>query len=260
MHSQQLNRPENAAVRILLLGDSTVMGSVPRVVQPQADHLEQIVTKLLAADVSLPPAHVINRGLDNDWMHQLLGERYDRELRSLEGGQADVILIRYGLNDYHYLKDRESEFPATYHDLLGRLRRDHAGAHIALETVIPYCAPPVTQWINETIRRIAREEGLPICDTHGAYAAALERGPDIRTAPLALIPEKLRPLVPSHCIVGNNVIAMDHALDAHFADVPGWFADRHSNLAGFHVIGKCLAGYLAPVMRERASRHVNRPA
>lgn len=299
--------PSGRTLRILLLGDSTVMGSVPRVLAPQADHLEHIVAKLLAASlplacvsvsppdlraaVAIPtPSHakhgnagsgsnttiaprpthaphagvsleVINRGLDNDWIFRLLNERYDRELRSLPAPgnagdlhSADIILVRYGLNDYHYLKNPVAEFPATYRELLARLRRDHPRAHIAMETVIPYCAEPVTRAINALIRQIAAAEGLPICDTHASYAAALERGPDMfnyRRAPLAAIPEQLHCLVPASCVVGSDVISLDHTLDAHFADVPNWSADRHSNLAGFHVIGKHLAGYLLPLVRER---------
>src|SRR5205807_299442 len=34
--------------------------------------------------------------------------------------------------------------------------------------------------------------------------------------------------------------------------VPGWFADRHPNLAGYHVIGAEAAHFLAPLLRERA--------
>jgi len=44
---------------------------------------------------------------------------------------------------------------------------------------------------------------------------------------------------------------MDNRLDAHFADLPGWFGDRHPNLAGYHVIGDETAKYLAPLIRNR---------
>src|SRR5580704_586933 len=36
-------------VRVLLLGDSTVIGSICRIVEPKTDHLEQVMEKLLAA-------------------------------------------------------------------------------------------------------------------------------------------------------------------------------------------------------------------
>src|SRR3954464_1865137 len=59
-------------IRVLLLGDSTVIGSVCRAVQPKADHLEDVVRKLLAADADLPPVEVVNRGQDGDTIHHLL--------------------------------------------------------------------------------------------------------------------------------------------------------------------------------------------
>ena len=41
-------------IRILLLGDSTLIGSVPREMIPTADTLEEIVRKLLEAEADLP--------------------------------------------------------------------------------------------------------------------------------------------------------------------------------------------------------------
>ena len=64
-----------AKVRVLLLGDSTVIGSVCRSVHPKADHLEDVVRKLLAAESDLPPVEVVNRGQDGDTIHRLLAGR-----------------------------------------------------------------------------------------------------------------------------------------------------------------------------------------
>ena len=47
---------------------------------------------------------------------------------------------------------------------------------------------------------------------------------------------------------------MDNQLDAHFGHLPGWFGDRHPNLAGYHVIGDETAKYLAPLMREKLKK------
>ena len=44
---------------------------------------------------------------------------------------------------------------------------------------------------------------------------------------------------------------MDNRLDAHFRDLPGWFGDRHPNLAGYHVIGDETAKFLAKQIRLR---------
>ena len=44
---------------------------------------------------------------------------------------------------------------------------------------------------------------------------------------------------------------MDNRLDAHFRDLPGWFGDRHPNLAGYHVIGDETAKFLAAQIRKQ---------
>src|SRR3954468_17016834 len=86
-----------AKVRVLLLGDSTVIGSVCRAVQPKADHLEDVVRKLLAGEPDLPPVEVINRGQDGDTIHRLFAGRYDKDVA--KQGPFDFIFLRYGLND-----------------------------------------------------------------------------------------------------------------------------------------------------------------
>src|SRR5262249_6964095 len=58
-----------AKVRVLLLGDSSVAGTVCREMFPKADHLEDVVRKLLAAEADLPPVEVLNRGVNGDMVH-----------------------------------------------------------------------------------------------------------------------------------------------------------------------------------------------
>ena len=51
-----------------------------------------------------------------------------------------------------------------------------------------------------------------------------------------------------------EVVVLDNRLDAHFGNLPGWFADAHANLAGYHVIGDETAKFLAPIIREKSKR------
>src|SRR5690349_16748608 len=101
-----------AKVRVLLLGDSTVIGSVCRTTHPKADHLEDVIRKLLAADADLPAVEVVNRGQDGDTIHRLLAGRYDKDVA--KAGPWDFVFIRYGLNDLRGLKDFATEYPANY--------------------------------------------------------------------------------------------------------------------------------------------------
>src|SRR5256885_3773038 len=87
--------PVKAKVRILLLGDSTVIGSVCRREAPKADHLEDVIRKLLAAEADLPPTEVLNQGRDGEFVRGLLDGRYAKEIAVLP--RVDIVLIRYGL-------------------------------------------------------------------------------------------------------------------------------------------------------------------
>jgi hypothetical protein len=72
-----------------------------------------------------------------------------------------------------------------------------------------------------------------------------------RRVALTKVPKKLHALLPTSSLKSGSVVIMDNALDAHLRDVPGWFADRHPNLAGYHVIGDEAAKFLAPLIRAR---------
>jgi lysophospholipase L1-like esterase len=257
-HAQEGKMP--AKVRVLLLGDSAVIGGVCRRMNPRADQLEDIVRKLLAAEVDLPPVEVVNRGEDGDTLDRLLSSRYQDCVARQP--PFDFIFTRYGLNDIYYLKDFKTEYPANYKKLISRLRADHPRAKIVLETVIPYYGEERDKTINEQVRAVAKMEQLPLLDQYAPYAAELINGPNMlsyRRLPLPEIPSKYRILVPPEAIRrdsptgGEIVYILDNLLDVHLAKIPDWFKDRHPNLAGYHVIGTQLANYLAPRIRKRAS-------
>lgn len=242
-----------AKVRILLLGDSTVIGSVCRREQPKADHLEDVIRKLLAAEADLPPTEVINQGRDGEFIQGLLMGRYENEIAKLP--KVDVVLIRYGLNDVGRRQDFAKNFPQDYRDLIGRLKKDHAGCQIVLETVIPYFSDEKDKSINDLVREVATTEKLPLLDTNARYAADLKHGYNMlnyRRASLDKVPAKYRELLPAAAKAGGTFVVMDNSLDAHLRDVPGWFSDRHPNLAGYHVIGDEAARFLTPLLRARA--------
>ena len=242
-----------ATVRVLLLGDSTVIGSVCRTVHPKADHLEDVVRKLLAGEADLPPVEVVNRGQDGDTIHRLFAGRYENEVA--KQAKWNFVFIRYGLNDLRGLKDFEREYPANYKKLIARLRADHPEAEIVLETVIPYLGDKNDKTINDQVRAVALAENVPVLDQNTPYAAELKNGQNMlsyRRLSLKAIPKKYHALIPPEAIKGETVFVMDNVLDIHLGKVPNWFADRHPNVAGYHVIGTQIAGYLAPRLREKA--------
>ena len=125
-------------------------------------------------------------------------------------------------------------------------------------TVIPYRDEATSDRLNALNKAFAKTEGLTLFDIYPRYAAELKRGPDMlnyRRYPLEKIPEIRLEFVKPFVVPGDRpmVEVLDNRLDAHFAQLPGWFDDRHPNLAGYHVIGDETARLLAPMIRKRLS-------
>lgn len=251
-------------LQIVLLGDSTTEGSIPRKISPQGPHLEQVIEQLLAAEGDLPPCHVINLGLSGEFIHRLLDTgRYDKVAAKLPG--VDFVLIRYGPNDLNKRENFDTNYPKDFRALIARVRKDHPNATIIPTTAIPLNADlaadaPKARRMNDLVRQVATAENLMCFDLYPRYAQEQSRGPNMlnyRRFPLAQIPEKYREFVKPFVMAGKEpqVVVLDNRLDAHFGDLPNWYGDRHPNLAGYHVIGDETARYLAPLIREKFGRN-----
>ena len=242
-------------LQVLLLGDSTTIGSVCRQTDPQGPHLEDVVRLQLATDKTLPPTNVINQGRDGEFIHGLLtGGRYERDIAKLPG--IDYVFIRYGLNDLGKREQFAENFPKDFSALIGRLRTDFPKAVIYPTTIIPYMTPENDAKINALIRQVAEQEKLTLFDVYTRYEAELKHGHNMlnyRRYSLDRIPEPQREWLKPF-VRGTSVVVMDNRLDAHFRDLPGWFGDRHPNLAGYHVIGDETARFLAKEFKARAGK------
>ena len=241
-------------VQILLLGDSTTEGSIPRLIKPEGPHLEKVLEQLLAAEEDLPPCHVINSGLSGEYIRRLIDSgRYDRDAAKLPG--LDYIFIRYGLNDRSRVESFTEEFPKHFHELIDRLRKDHPQALLIPMTVIPYSNEEASKEINDLVRQVAQTEQLEIFDIYPRYAEELKNGPNMlnyRRYPLEKIPVKHHVLVQPF-VNGPSVLVMANELDPILGDLPGWYGDRHPNLAGYNVIADETAKYLAGLLRKKAA-------
>jgi lysophospholipase L1-like esterase len=239
-------------LQILLLGDSTTEGSVPRRLKPQGPHLEKVLEQLLAAQGDLPPCHVINSSLSGEYIRRLCDSgRYDRDAAKLPG--LDYIFIRYGLNDRARREDFSVNFLKDLHELFARLRKDHPQALLIPMTVIPFADEEASKQINDLVREAARKENLAVFDIYPRYAAELTKGPNMltyRRYPLAKIPAQYHDLV-TPFVNGPSVEVMAHELDPILGHLPGWYGDRHPNLAGYNVIADETAKYLGKLLRER---------
>lgn len=241
-------------LQILLLGDSLTEASIPKMLAPKEPQFEDVIANLLAAEGDLPPAHVINLGLSGEYIRRLLDSgRYAKEVPKLPG--LDYIFIRYGVNDRARREGFAENFPKDFAELLAKLRQDHPKALLIPMTVIPFSNEEASTEINNLVKQVGTQEKLEVFDIYPRYAQELKLGENMlnyRRFPLEKIPEKLRAFAQPYVVAGKvpQVVVMDNRLDAHFGKLPGWFGDRHCNLAGYHVIADETVKYLAPIIRN----------
>jgi len=248
--------------QIILLGDSSTEASFPKKFAPDEPQLEDTLRGLLAVEPGLPPCDVYNEGVSGEFIRRLLDTRYEKAVKTKP--QADYIFIRYGLNDAAKREDFETNFVKDFHELIARLRTDHPNAMLIPTTVIPFAEnleanAPAAMRINDLVRRVAEEAKLPLFDIYPLYAAEQAKGTNMlnyRRYALSKVPENLRPLATPYLSdpTGKDptIVVMDNRLDAIFGHVPGWFSDRHPNLAGYNVIAAATAKWLAPIVREKS--------
>lgn len=243
---------EDETVRILLIGDSTTVGSIPRLTDPEGPHLEHMIRHLLASEPDMPPLKVYNLGYGGDTAFRLLDSgRYDREVAPK--GDADYIFVRYGINDWSKRKPASENFPNDLRAVLQRLKKDFPDARIVPMTIIPYLDEETSTVMNKMIFEVSEEEGLEIFDIYPAYATHLEAGVNMlnyRRYPVKNIPGKYHGLIAPR-VHGDSLVVMDNEFDAVFGHLPGWYGDRHPNLAGYNVIAVETVRYLLPLLRER---------
>ena len=242
-------------LQILLLGDSTTEGSIPRMLKPKGPHLEKVIEQLLAAESDLPPCRVINSSQSGEYIQRLFtSKRYERNGEKHPG--IDYIFIRYGLNDRARIKNFPENFPKDFHGLIARLRKDHPQALIIPMTVIPFSGDEASKEINDLVRKVAKKEKLPVFDIYPRYAAELKKGHNMlnyRRYPLKKVPAKFHLLVKPY-VHRDQVVVMDNELDGILGHLPGWTSDRHPNLAGYNVIADETAKYLAKLLREKKAK------
>jgi lysophospholipase L1-like esterase len=245
---------QTAPINILLLGDSTVEGWASHQFEPGQDQLEDVVRKLLEAEGDLPPARVVNAGRGGEYVQGLLERRYDELLPEIKA--AHFITVRYGLNDYGKREGFHENFQKDLVLLAERIRKDNATAEIIFETICCYFDEKKSAEVIPLIEKAASEAGVPLLDVYAGMKKEIDAGNTCLTyhrLPLDKIPAKLHALLPKP-VKENEILVMDNRLDVHLRDVPGWFADKHPNSAGYHIIGDIEAKYLAPRIRARIGK------
>ena len=94
---------QNKKTKILLVGDSTTIGNMPRQVKPEGPHLEQMIEQLAQVE-GLSALAVVNAGKGGETAKRLLGSKHYQQKIANEKG-VDYIFLRMGINDWFKCKD-----------------------------------------------------------------------------------------------------------------------------------------------------------
>lgn len=248
------------AYKILLVGDSTTIGNLPRQLNPEGLHLEHMIEQLGHAE-GLRPLGVINTGKGGETAQRLLGSKwYDQHIAPVS--DMDLIFVRMGINDWFKCDDFEADFPGQLKALLGQLRIDPPNALIVPATICRFMPTPDCEAVNKLIKQVAADEGLDLFDLYTPYNQYLrETGANslnVRQPSLSHIPEKyhawLKPRTyfqkgwndrPDQFVVRVN----DTSLDPIFGHLPGWYGDRHPNSEGYNLIAVETVKFLIPLLK-----------
>lgn len=248
-------------IKILLVGDSTTIGSMPREVNPKGPHLEQMIEEFAVIE-GLPKLEVINAGKGGETARRLLGSKwYKEQIASVK--DVDYIFLRMGINDWFKYDDFKSEFPTEMKKLIDQLKKDHPHAKIIISTICRFMPEPDCEEVNEVIRSIGKEEQLQVFDLYTPYNQFLkENGPNtlnVRQPYLSDIPEKYYEFLKPYTYYrkgwvnkpsGNVVKINDLSLDPLFGHLDGWYSDRHPNSAGYRLIAHETVKYLKIILED----------
>ncbi len=248
---------------ILLVGDSTTAGATPRMVHPDASHLEQLIVELMACEEGMPPLEVINLGKGGETAASIFETgRYDKDVAPYVGEGVDYVFVRYGINDWFKCKDLENDFPADLRKLLSRVQSDFPDAKCVPMTIVPFMPHEECVIINDMIKSVVADMELPLFDIYEPYNAYLlangRNTLNVRGMPLDKVPTKYHEMFKDRTIHYKSakkdymkVIDDGNQLDGILGKYKAWYSDRHPNLAGYHLIAAQSVEYLVKDLTQQ---------
>ncbi|MDO6737027.1 SGNH/GDSL hydrolase family protein [Wenyingzhuangia sp. 2_MG-2023] len=233
--------------KILLVGDSTTIGNMPRQVKPEGPHLEQMIAQLAVVE-GLPELEVVNAGKGGETAKRLLGSKhYEQKIATVK--DVDIIFLRMGINDWFKCKDFKKEFPVQMKALIHQLHKDHPKAVLYLATITSFMPPEECIQVNNQIYNIAKDQKLEVLDIFTPYNNYLivngTNSLNVRQCYLDKIPEKYHAWLKPYTYYrkgwgskpdGYVVKVNDMSLDPIFGNIKGWYYDRHPNSTGYNLI------------------------
>lgn len=250
-------------IKVLLVGDSTTIGNVPRQMDPDRPHLEQMI-ELLSKAEGLPDLEVVNAGKGGETAKRLLGSKwYAKSIAPVT--DVDFIFLRLGINDWFRCEDLESEFPVQLKAVIGQLRADHPESKIVVSTICCFMPHEECVQVNKLIKQVAQDESLPLFDLYTPYHNYLLKNGNnslnLRQCLLDKIPEKYHQWLKPYTVFrkgwGNKPDAFvvrvnDQSLDPVLGHIKPWYFDRHPNSTGYNLIAVETVKFLADKIGKSA--------
>ena len=117
----------------------------------------------------LPQGRIwLNQGISGDTSRGILSR-----LSALQGTRPDTIYILAGINDLRQGMGVD-EILENHRLILRRLRQEHPGAQVILQSILPTRLAQIPnqqiEWINQQLAAIAREEGASYLDLYAQFS------------------------------------------------------------------------------------------
>lgn len=117
----------------------------------------------------LPQGRIwLNQGISGDTSRGILSR-----LSALRGTRPDTIYILAGINDLRQGMGVD-EILENHRQILRRLRQEHPGAQVVLQSILPTRLAQIPnqqiEWINQQLAAIARSEGASYLDLYAQFS------------------------------------------------------------------------------------------
>ncbi len=251
------------SINVLLIGDSTTKGALPATVHPERQQLKDMIATWFNATSQSIKINVHNCSRGGESAKTIISEgRYESEVLPYQNKDIDIIIVRYGINDWFKCKDIDRDFPRDLDRLWSRIERDFPNAQYIAQTITPFLKDGENERMNNHIKRVAEKHNIAVNDIYTPFLKAMQsNGMNnywVRMAPLRNFPEEyhelLKPYVGVTVNRGEKVETIqvdDNSLDALFmTPVPGFEGDNwewvnhHPNSAGYAIVARETANFL----------------
>ncbi len=244
--------------RVLLIGDSTTVGAIPASCNPERAHLSTMMAAIFNGKSGENKIEVVYSAKGGETAASVVATgRYDQDIKPYSQEQIDVVIVRYGINDWYKCKDKDVEFPSDLNLLWDKLKNDFPNAQFVAQTITPFLPEGQDERMNNHIIEVAESRGIVVNDIYTPFVKAQEiNGKNdywVRQKSLSSIDECYHEILKpyTHKRKGGESVVLvdDNSLDPFFYQEgkSGW-VNHHPNTAGYTLVALESANFLLDLL------------